>query len=246
MRHLESLFTKRPGLLVVMIQEVSLESLQALRNDHWVQENFVMTDSDLPKSIYNELEGDSFTMRVNTELWKSAPHFTVMLLPKTLRILSYFQVPLVTAMGRDALVVDISVSGEPQARRAMRLCTTHLESLPGTNPYRSTQLAMISTLLKEPPISGHRNIAGVVGGDMSAIETSDRSMHKAPRVSLKDIWEDSPKQALPELEPCEKDLTYGRARGNTFGYQSQHPSLRKRLSKFLYTGKVKTIALSEP
>jgi hypothetical protein len=66
-----------------MLQEVCLESLQALRNDQWVQENFVMTDSDLPKSIHDEVEGDSFIMR--EELWKPAPHFTIMLLPKTLR-----------------------------------------------------------------------------------------------------------------------------------------------------------------
>jgi hypothetical protein len=105
---------------------------------------------------------------------------------------------------------------------------------------------MISTLLKEPQISEHENIAGVVGGDMSAMKFSDRMMHEAPRVSLKDIWEDAPQQALPELEPGEEDSTYGRARGDTFGYQSQHPSIRKRLSKFFYTGKVDSIALSEP
>lgn len=244
MRHLESIFTKRPGLLVVMLQEVCLESLRALRNDQWVQENFVMTDSDLSKSIHDEVVGDSFIMR--EELWKPAPHFTIMLLPKTLRILSCFRVPLVTAMGRDALVADISVSDELQTRKAMRLCTTHLESLPGLNPHRFSQLAMISTLLKEPRISEHENIAGVVGGDMGAIESSDRSMHKAPRVSLKDVWEDAPKQVLPELEPGGQDSTYGRARGNTFGYQSQYRSSRKRLSKFFCTGKVDSIALSRP
>lgn len=244
MRHLESLFTKRPGLLVVMLQEVCLESLQALRNNPWVQENFVMTDSDLPKSIHDEVEGDSFIMR--EELWKPAPHCTIMLLPKTLRILSCFRVPMVTAMGRDALVADISVSDEPQARKAMRLCTTHLESLPGTNPYRFSQLAMISILLKERRISEHKNIAGVVGGDMSAMEFSDQGMHRKPRVSLKDVWEDAPKQPLPELVPGEEDPTYGRARGDTFGYQSQYPSIRKRLSKFFYTGKVDSIALSKP
>jgi hypothetical protein len=149
-------------------------------------------------------------------------------------------------MGRDALVVGISVSDEPQARQAMRLCTTHLESLPGANPYRFSQLAMISTLLKEPQTSEHENIAGVVGGDMSAMRFSDRMMHEAPRVSLKDIWEDAPQQALPGLEPGEEDPTYGRARGYTFGYQSQHPSIRRRLSKFFYTGKVDSIALSKP
>ena len=244
MRHLESIFTKRPGLLVVMLQEVCQESLQALRNNPWVQENFVMTDSTLSKSIHDEVVGDSFIMR--EELSKPAPHFTIMLLPKTLRILSCFRVPLVTAMGRDALVADISVTDEPQAREAMRLCTTHLDSLPGLNPHRFSQLAMISTLLKEPRISEHENIAGVVGGDMGATESSDRSMHKAPRVSLKDVWEDAPKQVLPELEPGEEDPTYGRARGNTFGYQSGYRSPRKRLSKFFYTGKVDSIALSEP
>ena len=247
MRHLESLFTKRPGLLVVMLQEVCLESLEALRNDQWVQENFVMTDSDLPKSIHNDdVEGDSFIMRVNEALWRPAPHFTVMLLPKTLRILGCFRVPLVTAMGRDALIVDIPVSDEPRARKAMRLCTTHLESLHGAYPCRFGQLAMISTLLKEPRISEHENIAGVVGGDMSALEFSDQFMHEKPRVELRDIWEDAPKQALPKLEPGKEDSTYGRARGNTFGYQSQYPGLKRRLSKFFYTGKVDSIALSKP
>ena len=43
----------------------------------------------------------------------------------------------------------------------------------------------------------------------------------------------------------QKDLTYGRAKGNTWGYQSAGPRGRKRMDKVLYTGSVGTEALSE-
>ncbi|KAL8717490.1 MAG: hypothetical protein Q9225_005271 [Loekoesia sp. 1 TL-2023] len=57
--------------------------------------------------------------------------------------------------------------------------------------------------------------------------------------------EDVPAPPTPQLKPFQKDLTYGRAKGNTYGYQSDKNRERKRLDKFLYTGSLETVPLSE-
>ena len=47
------------------------------------------------------------------------------------------------------------------------------------------------------------------------------------------------------MKPFQKDSTYGRARGNTFGYHTPSSHKRERVEKFLYTGLLESVALSE-
>lgn len=81
---------------------------------------------------------------------------------------------------------------------------------------------------------------------MNSVNPSEHNTHRAPELGLKDRWEDEPAPTPPALKPFQKDITYGKARGNTWGYQSDRARrTRKRLDKFLYTGSIETFALSE-
>lgn len=177
--HLQARFGAAPGPLAVMLQEVCLESLQAVLENPWVQENFNLTDTTPPCSIYDDVHGDSFVFK--DLYWRASQYFTLMMLPKSLRIQDCFRVPFVSSMGRDALFVDIPISagGRSISNKSIRLCTTHLESLYGSESYRSSQLATISKLLKETRAKDHESIAGLVGGDMNAITPSDHDLHRA-------------------------------------------------------------------
>ncbi|KAL8786740.1 MAG: hypothetical protein Q9195_008074 [Heterodermia aff. obscurata] len=106
-------------------------------------------------------------------------------------------------------------------------------------------MAQISALMKAPPTRCGRIVAGLVGGDMNTISQLDAASHKAENVELRDIWEDISPPPIPQLKPFQKDLTLGRARGNTWGYQSRGPRARKRLDKFFYTGSADTVPLLE-
>ncbi|KAL6702729.1 hypothetical protein ACN47E_001011 [Coniothyrium glycines] len=243
--HLQARFGAAPGPLVVMLQEVCLESLEALLENPWVQANFNLTDSTPPCSIYDDVHGDSFVFK--QLYWAATQYFTLMMLPKSLRILDCFRVPFMSRMGRDALFVDIPISdgGRSKSNKSIRLCTTHLESLYGSETHRSSQLATISRLIKETRVKDHDIIAGFVGGDMNAITPFEHNLHKANEVDLKDAWEDTPAPTLPVRKPFQKDLSFGRARGNTWGYQSNGARTRKRLDKFYYTGQLETVPLAE-
>lgn len=52
--------------------------------------------------------------------------------------------------------------------------------------------------------------------------------------------------AYTGTEALPKRPTYGRSRGNTWGYQCKNSRNRKRMDKFFYTGLVETVALTEP
>ena len=244
--HLKGLFGEVSAPLVIMFQEVRRESLQVILESPWVQRNFVLSNSEPPESAYTDIPGESFVLRQLD--WDAAPYFTLMMVSRHLAVKNCFRVPFVTNMGRDALVVDISVlnlKGLPQAEEVLRLCTTHLESLWGGKAYRPGQLGLISGLMKGSPSAGSRIIAGLVGGDMNAIDPSADEFHKASEVGLRDVWEDVPAPPVPVLKPFQKDLSYGRARGNTWGYQSSGSRNRKRLDKFFYTGSIETVSLRE-
>ena len=243
--HLKGLFGEEPGSLVIMLQEVRYESLEAIMDNSWVQRNFVLSDVEPPESIYTDIAGESFVLR---ELkWGAHPYFTLMMTPKRLAITSCFRVPFVMEMGRDALVVDIPVFSPgscTQLKESFRLCTTHLESLVG-GAYRLGQLALISALLKGTPATESKIITGLVGDDMNAIDKLEHLFHKESDIDLSDVWEDVPTPPIPVLRPFQKDLSYGQARGNTWGYQSKDRRERKRMDKFFYTSSLETVAIHE-
>jgi tyrosyl-DNA phosphodiesterase 2 len=91
----------------------------------------------------------------------------------------------------------------------------------------------------------YKIVAGLVGGDMNLIDKSEHEFHKRDDIDLKDVWEDVPAPPISKLRPFQKDLTYGRVRGNTYGYQSDKNRERKRLDKFFYTGSLETVPFSE-
>ncbi|KAK5989642.1 hypothetical protein PT974_07896 [Cladobotryum mycophilum] len=232
--HLRAMFGQDPQKLVVMFQELRQESLETILNDKWAQQNFVLSDEKAP-----------CLPRGNGQ---PSRYFTLMMVSRTLPISNCFRIPFDSNMMRDALVVDIPVGESTDARKtkeSLRLCTTHLESLHEGKRYRLPQLSVVSSLLKGKLSNGQRICGGLVGGDMNSVDSSEQKIHQAPEVGLKDVWEDEPPPSSPVRKSFQKDPTYGRAKGNTWGYQSDGAKSRKRLDKFLYTGSIETVALGE-
>ena len=229
-----------------MLQEVCLESLRAMLESPWVQRSFILSNVLPPESVYTDIPAEYFILR-RLE-WEAKPHFTLMMVSRDLGIMDCFRVPFVTVRGRDALVVDVPVHDQGErngAAKSIRLCTTHLESLYTGKAWRPGQLALISNLLKGIPVTKSQPIAGLVGGDMNAFDSLEHEFHRAIDVDLKDVWEDVPAPAVPIRKPHQKDPSYGRAKGNTHGYQSRGDSHPKRLDKFFYTGSIETMTPSK-
>lgn len=241
--HLRTMFGQEPRNHVIMLQELRQESLEVILEDKWAQQNFSLSDTEPP---YFHYAGDeSFSEEPDCI---HSQYFTLMMISRNLPISSCFRVPFVSEMERDALVVDIPVSEDhdPETSKgSLRLCTTHLESLYTGKELRLRQLAQVSAILKGHSSQGQRVYGGLVGGDMNSVDPSEHNNHRVPEVGLKDVWEDEPAPTPHVLKPLQKDMTYGKARGNTWGYQSDRSRTRKRLDKFLYTGSIETFALSE-
>lgn len=247
LRHLEDSFGGNPGLLVVMLQEVCNQSLQVILEDTWVLSNFVLSNNtSSPESACKDTPSDT---SITGDLEREAePYFTLMMTPRKLAISNCFRVPFITEMGRDALVVDIPVITNPKDTPPddiLRLCTTHLESLTSGKVYRPAQLLLITSLLKEQATAEQRIVAGLVGGDMNSIYKWEHQMPKVTRVGLKDVWDDAPRPR-ERISKSSRDLTCGRVKGNTFGYQSaSERKNRRRVDKFFYTGALETVSIEE-
>ncbi|CAH0030431.1 unnamed protein product [Clonostachys rhizophaga] len=227
--YLRTMFGQQPHNLVVMLQEICQESFNVILKDKWAQENFVLSNTE-------------------PAYFQPSRYFTLMMVSRNLPISNCFRVPFISQMNRDALVVDIPLygyNGHEGSKWSLRLCTTHLESLYTGKEFRSRQLVQVSALLKGGSSQGQIVYGGLVGGDMNPADRSEHDTHRAPEVDLKDVWEDEPAPIPPVLKPFQKDITYGKARGNTWGYQSNRARSRRRLDKFLYTGSIETFALSE-
>jgi tyrosyl-DNA phosphodiesterase 2 len=78
-------------------------------------------------------------------------------------------------MGRDALFVDIALPGD----KILRIGSTHLESLRSHPPLRPAQLKTAADFMKQAS-------AGIVGGDLNAIEDFDKTLHL--KNDLKDAY----------------------------------------------------------
>lgn len=225
MEYLQETFGSDPGHLTIFLQEVCQKSVDRILQTRWVQQNFVVTGHQPPRIFQAGIP-------------RPAIYFTLMMTPKSLRIQNSFRVPLPSEMGRDALFVDIPIScphDESTSKRVdvLRLCTTHLESLGEGTDLRKRQLQLISQVLKE-----ERNkinvVAGVLGGDMNSIFDEEHSSHH--QSGLKDAWEDPPPVHQPNAD----------GDGNTWGYQSRGKKWQpSRLDKFMYTGCIQIVPLSE-
>lgn len=140
---------------------------------------------------------------------------TCMLVPKSMPIRRVFRVHYErTSMQRDALFVDIVLPQE----KTLRLCATHLESLKADPPKRPSQLYTAAKYL-------HQAHAGVLAGDLNAIEPFDRILHA--KNNLKDAY-----LQTGGREDAESGMTWG---------QMAETSLRERfglsrMDKVLFCG----------
>ncbi|CAG9982021.1 unnamed protein product [Clonostachys byssicola] len=182
---------------IIMLNEMTDSDLQILQSQDWIQEEFQLTD-------------------ISSEYWESDVHGTCMLVPKRMAITDVFRVHYTqTDMSRDALFVEVYLHG-----KKIRLCTTHLESLVARPPMRPRQLAEAARHL-------HNADAGILGGDLNAIEPFDRNLHTLN--NLKDAY----------LETGQEE---GAEAGMTWGHMAATRSRERhgltRMDKILYCGDV--------
>lgn len=140
-----------------------------------------------------------------------------MLVPKSMVITDVFRVHYTqTDMSRDALFVEVYLRG-----KNVRLCTTHLESLVARPPLRPRQLAEAARHL-------HNADAGILGGDLNAIERFDRNLHTLN--SLKDAYLETGQE-----EGSEAGMTWGQMAATS----SRERHGLTRMDKILYCGGVR-------
>jgi tyrosyl-DNA phosphodiesterase 2 len=247
MKYLQRIFGNHPDQLVILLQEVCQISVQQILQTKWIQQNFIIVGNNPPRIFHAGIP-------------RPAKYFTLMMIPKGLKIENSFRILLPSEMGRDAMFVDILLGpikekSNSDAKNVLRLCTTHLESLEEGKSLRKRQLELISQRLHE--YNDMNNvIAGLVGGDMNAVHDMEHMLHR--EVRLKDAWDDLCENTWEgswddKLVECplisknkELDPSYGEINGHTWGYQS---GVRKwapnRFDKFMYTGLLQTVPLRE-
>lgn len=121
-------------------------------------------------------------------------------------------------MGRDALFVDIALPGN----KTLRVGSTHLESLRSSPPLRPAQLMIAADFMKQVD-------AGIVGGDLNAIEDFDKTLHLEN--DLKDAY----------LETGgEEDAEEGATWGQMVTKMERARYGLGRLDKILYCGELAT------
>ncbi|KAK3297697.1 Endonuclease/exonuclease/phosphatase [Chaetomium fimeti] len=196
LKHLRGLVAGKPVPSVIMLNEMTKSDLNLIKQAAWVREGYNITDA-------------------NTDHWESASYGTCMLLPRTLPLttISRLHYPN-TSMARDGLFADVALPGG----RALRLCTTHLESLRVDPPRRPAQLAAAALHLRQ----AH---AGILGGDLNAIQEFDEGL--PGECGLRDAY----------LEGGGRE---GDEEGMTWGYQSGSGQRERyglgRLDKILFCG----------
>lgn len=240
--HLKRIFDTEAENLIVMLQEITSPSLRVILEDQWVQHNFILSNITAPESSRTVTLNNQSVLKQSAR--KASPYFTIMMVSKALPVLGCFRVPLVTNMGRDVLSIDIRyLGGDGKAsgsQECIRLCTTHLESLRRGKALRLGQLRVVSDLLKSPMMPGRRVVAGIVGGDMNAIDKSEHDYHRAEGVDLNDAWEDERLRSLRE------DKCQGKETESTWGCQSPKRKSSNPIDKFLYSGAIETLAVRDP
>ncbi|RPD60067.1 hypothetical protein L227DRAFT_575604 [Lentinus tigrinus ALCF2SS1-6] len=140
----------------ILLQELTEESFEALLENTWVQEHFVITPP-------------------NTKRWQASYGLATLVSRharvRNAQMLQFHR----TTMGRGAIFVDVEmfVPGSMGETRIVRIANTHLESLPEGERSRPAQLRAIAGLLRQKTVTG----GGVVGGDMNMIGPADQDIH---------------------------------------------------------------------
>ena len=210
LKHLEEMVSSPPAPFdadtpaVIFLQEMREYDLDLIQQAPWVQKGFTITD-------------------LTGEYWPMTGSGTAMLVDRRLPVSNAYRIPWVSRFRRDGLFVDISApAGAGSDTRLLRLCNSHLESLPSVKPIRAEQAATAAKHLHAPGV-----YASVFAGDMNAIQPSDK--HIAEDNNLKD--------AYLELGGVE-----GADEGFTWGYQSTEWMRLKfgcsRMDKVFYGGAI--------
>lgn len=158
--HLDSLTKALPSTTasVIYLQECTPEDFTTICNAPWVRERYHLLDIDPTK-------------------WATTHYGTTTLVDSRLPLASASRVHYSkTRMDRDALFVDVSLSG-----KTVRICNTHLESMAFDPPFRPPQVELVAKYMRE----GHLH-AALAAGDFNAIQPFDRTLHSDN--NLKDAY----------------------------------------------------------
>ncbi|KAI1805656.1 Endonuclease/exonuclease/phosphatase [Daldinia bambusicola] len=155
--HLHDLTSKLPSstAAVIFLQECVEEDLATIGGTEWVRNKFNRTDVDWSN-------------------WQ-AYYGTTTLVDRRLDVAACFRVHYAqTRMERDALFVDtvLSSSSSSGARKTVRLCNSHLESLALEPPLRPAQARLMATHMRAEGVH-----AGIAAGDFNAVQAFDRTLH---------------------------------------------------------------------
>lgn len=116
-------------------------------------------------------------------------------------------------MQRDGLFIDLAFND-----KTVRICCTHLESLVANPPKRPSQLATAAKFM-------HQADASILGGDLNAIESFDKTLHSDN--NLKDAYLET-----GGIEDAESGMTWGQMAAtrerNKFGLS--------RMDKLMFCG----------
>ncbi|KAK0869537.1 hypothetical protein LTR87_013690 [Friedmanniomyces endolithicus] len=204
LHHLETLCTPQPPNThpVIFLQECLATDLTLLASSPWIQQTFHLTD-------------------LTPASWASAHYGTTTLLSNRLSASASFRIHYSNSrMQRDVLVLDIPLSA---TTKPLRLCNTHLESLPAFPPLRPQQLALCAQHMHNPALH-----ASVLAGDLNAIQSFDQHLPSAN--GLKD--------AYLELGGSEDDAEAGHTWGQQASTVLRERFGTSRMDKVLFCGGV--------
>jgi hypothetical protein len=154
---------------------------------------------------------------------------TTTLIDRRLGTENIFRVPFESKFGRDALFMDLAL----QNGKVLRICNVHLESLTSNPPMRPGQMGRVAGYLHDETSGVRKGVhAGIVVGDMNAIEPFDRSLHTENRL----------RDAYLELGGKE-DMEEGYTWGQNSSVETQEKYGGCRMDKVLYCGGVEVVLM---
>ncbi|XEV01454.1 hypothetical protein FSHL1_006741 [Fusarium sambucinum] len=240
--HLRNMFGQKPDNFVVMLQEIRQESLDAILNNKWAQQNFILSDTEAPYSEYDlDDDGESGL--------ESSQCFSIMMVSRNLPISNCSRVSLFSETNCDALVVDVPVSEseghDPEvSKQSLRLCTTRIEPNYSNPDLRRSQLVTVSELLNGKWSQGQQILGGLVGGNMGPLAVSERNFHRDPEIDLMSNWRNK-KGPAPSTLKRSYYRERSNARADAWLFHPDRKRYERKLDKFLYTGSIETFTLDE-
>jgi tyrosyl-DNA phosphodiesterase 2 len=155
LKYLETLVSTDDGsdaaAIIIVLQEMTNLGINQVKSTAWVRERYAITDIDISRF--------------------DSSYGVMTLIPRCLAVTNAFRVRWQSRFGRDGLFVDIRLPKTRGASHFIRLCNTHLESLPSDPPMRPIQVCMANRYLHEAGIHG-----SVFAGDMNSEEPSDNDI----------------------------------------------------------------------